>query len=97
MGKMGGGVWLEWGDLEEAVRLTAAKKEAEGGGKEEAAKGGKPVMAVEGEAKDAGEKEKKKKKQKRGLMLEFDERGAGCWERERLGVSVWKTGMLFLS
>lgn len=31
----------------------------------------------------------------KGLMLEFEERGEGVWERDRLGKSRWKGGMLF--
>ncbi|CED84396.1 hypothetical protein [Phaffia rhodozyma] len=33
---------------------------------------------------------------KYGLMLEFEERGEGVWERDRLGKSRWKGGMLFI-
>lgn len=33
---------------------------------------------------------------KRGMMLEFEERGAGCWEHDRLGKARWKSAMLFV-
>lgn len=30
------------------------------------------------------------------MMLEFEERGAGCWEHDRLGKARWKSAMLFV-
>jgi len=36
-------------------------------------------------------------KKKRGMKVEFDERGAGCWERDRLDKAAWRGCGLFLT
>ncbi|KAL7418125.1 hypothetical protein BDY24DRAFT_10405 [Mrakia frigida] len=53
--------------------------------------------STSGEAQEVGKEEKEDGDKKRGLKVEFDERGAGCWERDRLDKAVWRECGLFLS
>ena len=50
-------------------------------------------MAGDGEEAVEGKEGDRKK---RGMKVEFDERGAGCWERDRLDKAAWRGCGLFL-
>ena len=56
-------------------------------------------MEWEGEGKGDGDHEKEnggKKGRRRGLKVEFEEKGQGCWERERLDKARWKEAGLYV-
>lgn len=59
--------------------------------------GGATNGEAQGVGTEVGKGEKEDGDKKRGLKVEFDERGAGCWERDRLDKAVWRECGLFLS
>jgi hypothetical protein len=89
VGRLGPGVWVEWEDLDRSLATVGATSNATKG--ETAA-----TSTAEGAA-SAHEAALGPKRNRRGLYVEFEVRGAGCWERSALEGERWKSATLFVS